>query len=78
MISEADDESHLNRSAASFCRHWRCWPLQLAEKLQAEPHGVLAYLCWAVRWRHRLRATNLAEGRPLAQRTVRFGARYHI
>jgi len=57
-IWEADDESQLRRWAASFCRRWRFWAPQMVEKFQAELHRVLAYL----RWRHRLRTTNLAEG----------------
>ncbi|MBI1941430.1 MAG: transposase [Acidobacteria bacterium] len=59
---EADDESQLRRWAASFCRRWRFWAPQMVEKFQAELHRVVAYLHWPVRWRHRLRTTNLAEG----------------
>lgn len=61
-IWEADDESQLRRWAASFCRRWRFGAPQMVEKFQAELHRVLAYLHWPVRWRHRLRTTNLAEG----------------
>jgi hypothetical protein len=34
----------------------------MVEKFKAELHRVLAYWRWPVRWRHRLRTTNLAEG----------------
>lgn len=41
----------------------RCnWALEMVEKSKAELHRVLAYSRCPVRWRHRLRTTNLAEG----------------
>lgn len=59
---EADDERQLRLWSTSFCRRWRCWAPQMAEKFQAELHRVLAFLRWPPAWRHRLRTTNLAEG----------------
>ena len=61
-IWEADDEVQLRRWAASFGRRWRFWAPEMVEKFQAELPRVLAYLRFPVRWRHRLRTTNLAEG----------------
>ena len=61
-IWEAEDETQLRRWAASFGRRWQFWAPHMVEKFRAELHRVLAYLRWPVRWRHRLRTTNLAEG----------------
>jgi transposase-like protein len=61
-IWEAEDQTQLRRWAASFCRRWRFWAPEMVDKFRAGLHRVLAYLRWPVRWRHRLRTTNLAEG----------------
>jgi hypothetical protein len=52
----------LRRWAASFSRRWRFWVPAMVGKFQAEFLRVVPYSRWPVRWRHRLRTTNLAEG----------------
>ena len=59
---EADEESQRQKWAASFCRRWRFWAPEMVEKFQADLPRVLAYLRFPLRWRHRLRTINLAEG----------------
>ncbi len=61
-IWEAEDERQVRQWAMSFCRRWRFWAPEMVEKFQAELPRVLAYLRFPVKWRHRLRTTNLAEG----------------
>lgn len=59
---DALDERELRGWARRFCARWRWHAPEMVEKFRDELHRVLAYLHWPVRWRHRLRTSNLAEG----------------
>jgi transposase-like protein len=59
---DALDEPELRKWARCFCARWRFGAPEMVEKFREELHRVLAYLRWPVRWRHRLRTSNLAEG----------------
>ncbi|MGH9793476.1 MAG: IS256 family transposase [Candidatus Acidiferrales bacterium] len=59
---EALEEPELRRWARRFGARWRWHAPEMVEKFRGELHRVLAYLRFPVRWRHRLRTSNLAEG----------------
>jgi putative transposase len=61
-IWEADHELQAREWARRFCARWRWAAPEMVEKFQQELPAVLAFFAFPIRWRHRLRTTNLGEG----------------